>query len=317
MTALLKSPPHLLRDYSQFLVLLILLVFAYYVEPNFFTRFNLSSIAFQYSVIGIIALGQFLVIVSAGIDLSQGAVIGLTAVVAAMAIQLFGTPAGILLGLLTGASIGLINGLIVSFFRIQPFIATLGMMGVARGLALTLSGGQPVPLVDRTLTPLSRMRIAEIPATFLAFLVVAVLIGVFLANWPEGKRVYAIGGHEENARLSGLSINVVKLWVYSFSGLTAGVGGVLLTARLGTGHPLAGSNYELVSISAVIIGGASLFGGKGTIFGLVAAVVLLGTIDSLINLSGMSPYVQGTIKGTIVLAALALSLLGTKKVAAT
>ena len=296
-------------QHGQILAVIILFAAAAILEPNFLSRFNLSSIAFQYSVIGLIALGQFPVILTAGIDLSQGAIIGITAVIVALVAQGAGYQLGMMAALATGVLIGLITGAIVSFTRIPAFVVTLGMMSIGRGLALTISSGQPIPLLNPAFMELAHLRLFDVPATFVFFILIAILLALFLSQWPLGRALYAVGGHEENARLTGLNIQYIKMLAYAFSGLMSGLAGVLLTARLGTGHPLSGTNYELVSISAVIIGGASLFGGIGRVSGVVAGVLLLGILDSMINLSGISPYVQGTVKGAVVLIALAFSQL--------
>ena len=305
MTTPSGFPVRLLSQHGQIVAALLLALCASAFEPAFLTRFNLTGIAFQYSVVGLIALGQFVVIVTAGIDLSQGSVIGLAAVVSAIVATAWGYPAGMAAAALVGLLFGVANKLLVSFTSIPPFVVTLGTMGIGRGLALTVSSGQPVALTDRSMAWLANTRLFNTPISFLFFGACAIILAVFLNGWPKGRELYAVGGHEENARLTGLNVRGVKILAYSFSGLLSEIGGLFLLSRMGTGHPLSGTGYELVSISAVIIGGASLFGGVGRVSGLVAGVLLLGILDSMINLSGMSPYLQGTIKGTIVLLALA------------
>ncbi|MCW6511216.1 ABC transporter permease [Lichenifustis flavocetrariae] len=304
----MTTPPlRALSNYGQVIAALLLFAAAALTEPAFLTRFNLTGIAFQYSVIGLIALGQLPVILTACIDLSQGSAIAIAAVVLALTAPVLGLAGASVLAILAGGAVGAVNGLLVSFTRIPAFVVTLGTMSVGRGLALTLSSGQPIPVRDPAFMNLVRLRFFDVPGTFLVFLFGAGLLALLLAQWPVGRAVYAVGGHEENARLTGLNVPKVKILVYVLSGLTAGLAGVLLTSRLGTGHPLSGTGYELISISAVIIGGASLFGGIGRVSGVVAGVLLLGILDSMINLSGTSPYLQGTIKGVVVLAALAFS----------
>lgn len=296
-----------LGEHGTVIALVVLFAAAAYLEPYFLTRFNLSAIGFQYSVIGLLALGQFCIVLTGGIDLSQGSAVGVGAVACAMASAAWGIPAGIFTAACVGIALGLLNGIIVSYTRIPPFVATLGTMSLARGLALTVTDAQPVPLGDMRLMSLSSLRWFNMPVSFLFFLFFSVALAMFLTWWQLGRAIYAIGGHEENARLTGLKIVRVKLVVYGFSGFLGGLAGVLMASRMGTGHPLAGTGYELVSISAVIIGGASLFGGLGRVSGLVAGVLLLGVLDSAINLSGLTPDLQGSVKGAIVLAALALS----------
>jgi ribose/xylose/arabinose/galactoside ABC-type transport system permease subunit len=308
-------PVKLLAQHGQIVAVILLALCAAAFEPAFLTRFNLTGVGFQYSVIGLIALGQFVVIVTGGIDLSQGSVVGLAAVISAIAQTAWGYPAGIAAAPLVGLLFGVANGLLVSFTSIPPFVVTLGTLGIGRGLALTMTSGQSVALSDRSLAWLANARLFDTPISFLFFVACAVTLAVFVNGWPKGRELYAVGGHEENARLTGLNVRGVKILAYSFSGLMSGLGGLFLLSRMGTGHPLSGTGYELISISAVIIGGASLFGGVGRVSGLVAGVLLLGVLDSMINLSGASPYLQGTVKGTIVLLALAFTQFSVSRLA--
>lgn len=292
---------------GQWLVVAALLLIAMASGPNFFTRFNLSSLAFQYSVIGLMALGQFPVILTRNIDLSQAGIMALVAVLAALAAQSQPLGVALMLGLLAGAGLGLANGLLVAFTKIPSFVVTLAAMSICRGLALSFSGGAPVPFSDPGFMSLARLRILDVPAGFVLFLVIALLLAVFTTQWPLGRLLYAMGGHPENARLSGLRLWKGTLSVYVFSGVMSALAGLLLAARTGTGHPLSATGYELISISAVIIGGVSLFGGIGRASGVVAGVLILAILEGIITQSGISPYVQGAVKGSIVLMALSAS----------
>lgn len=291
----------------QLVVLVLLAGLAAIFQDGFSNRLNLNAIAFQYSVIGILALGQFVVILTRGIDLSQGSLIAVSSMTAALTAPSLGIPGCILAALAATTMLGLVNGAIVAWTRVPAFVVTLGMLGVARGVALTLTNSTPIKLSDPMFRMIAWERLGGVPVPFIIFLCCGVLLALFLTRWPLGRHIYAVGGHEENARLSGVSVAGVKLFSYGFSGLLCGIAGLIVTSRVGTGHPLSGMNYELESIAAAIVGGASLFGGAGRVSSVIAGALILGVANSMINLSGASPYLQGTLKGTIVLIAVALS----------
>jgi ribose/xylose/arabinose/galactoside ABC-type transport system permease subunit len=279
--------------------------------PNFANMLNLSAIAFQYSIIGFLALGQLLVILTEGIDLSQGSLVALTSVVIATLMTKAGLPmvAAILGGVLASTLLGLVSGLLVSRTRIPAFIVTLGMLGIARGLALLVSDGKPISITHEVFGDLGRSKLWVIPVPLILWLAAASLLHYFLTQRRLGRHIYAVGGSAESARLSGVNVKNIKLFVYVMSGFLTGIAGVLWTSRLSSGSPIGGANYELESIAAVVVGGGSLFGGAGTAGGTVAGVLIFGVINSMLNMAGISPYWQGTIKGVLILAAVALSQL--------
>jgi ribose/xylose/arabinose/galactoside ABC-type transport system permease subunit len=180
------------------------------------------------------------------------------------------------------------------------------MLGIARGLSLLISDGQPISISNPLFFTLGRARVLGIPASFLLWLAAALLMHYFLTQRRLGRAIYAVGGSAESARLSGINVKNVILFVYTMSGLLSGVAGVLWASRLSSGSPLGGTSYELESIAAVVVGGGSLFGGVGTVGGTVAGVLLFGVINSMLNLAGISPYWQGTIKGVLILFAVSL-----------
>lgn len=296
------------RNSAQ-VALVIIFIIGAIALPNFLTTFNLSAIAFQYAIIGFLALGQLLVILTAGIDLSQGSLVAFTSIVVAKLMNAYGIPAAILGGLLATTSLGLISGLLVSRTAIPAFIVTLGMLGVARGLALLISDANPIAIENTAFTQLGRAKLAGVPVSFLLWILAGILVYIFLTRRRLGRHIYAVGGSEESTRLSGVDVRNVKLWVYVLSAFLTAIGGVIWTARLRSGSPIGGLNYELESIAAVVVGGGSLFGGFGSVGGTMAGVLLFGVINSLLNLAGISPYWQGTIKGVLVLLAVALSQL--------
>jgi len=290
---------------------LVALIFAVVIGalfvPNFLTRLNLTAILFQYSIIGLLALGQLLVILTAGIDLSQGSVVALTSIVVASLMLHVGLLPAVLGGLLAGTLIGVTSGLIVSRTKIPAFVVTLGMLGIARGLALLISDAKPIAIENDAFINFGTSLVAGIPVSALIWVAASLLVWYFLKYRRTGRYIYALGGGEESARLSGVDVKQVKLLVYGLCGLLTAMGGVIWTARLSSGSPIGGVNYELESIAAVIVGGGSLFGGIGTVGGTLVGVLLFGTINSILNLMGISPYWQGTIKGVLILLAVALS----------
>ena len=275
--------------------------------PTFLTRLNLSAILYQYAIIGFLALGQFLVILTAGIDLSQGSMLALTSIVTASLMQKFGVPAAIAGGLTISTFLGMVNGLLVSRTKIPAFVVTLGMLGVARGLALLVSDSKPISIGVEAFNDFGRSNLWGVPVSALLWLLIGILLTYFLTQRRLGRHIYAVGGSEESARLSGIDVRKVKLVVYALSGLLTAIGGVIWTARLGSGSPIGGNNYEMESIAAVIVGGGSLFGGTGSIYGTLVGTLMFGVINSILNLIGISPYWQGTIKGVLILLAVALS----------
>jgi ribose/xylose/arabinose/galactoside ABC-type transport system permease subunit len=289
------------------LVALIALVAAGAVlVPNFATRQNFSAILYQYAIIGFLALGQLLVILTSGIDLSQGSLVAFTSIVVAALMKSNGILVAVVGGLLAASLLGLVNGLLVSRTRIPPFVVTLGMLGIARGLALMISDAKPIAVNVESFVAFGRANLFGFPVSALLLILTSLGIAYFLKHRRLGRYIYAVGGSEENARLSGIDVKKVKLLVYTLSGLLTAVGGVIWTARLNSGSPIGATNYELESIAAVIVGGGSLFGGIGTVSGTLVGVTLFGVINSILNLLGVSPYVQGTIKGVLILLAVAL-----------
>jgi ribose transport system permease protein len=291
---------------SALVALLVLVILGSVFIPTFPTRQNFSAILYQYAIIGFLALGQLLVILTSGIDLSQGSMVAFTSIVVAVLMRDFGILPAVMGGLASATLLGLTSGLLVSRTRIPPFVVTLGMLGIARGLALLVSDAKPVSVEIESFVSFGRLNLFGFPVSALLLIAAAVGLFVFLRHRRLGRYIYAIGGSEESARLSGVDIKNVKLLVYALSGFLTAIGGVIWTARLSSGSPIGANNYELESIAAVIVGGGSLFGGVGTVTGTLVGVVLFGVINSILNLLGISPYWQGTIKGILILLAVAL-----------
>lgn len=292
-----------------FLVICILLSLA---TPYFLTSQNILIVLRQVSINGILAIGVTFVIITGGIDLSLGSVLALTGVVAAGFAHPDTYPLMVPIGLalMTGLVIGAANGFIITFGKVAPFIVTLGMMTIARGLALVWSGGRPVTNLSPAFNYIGGGDFLFIPVPILLFLLVIILSGVTLKYTRIGRYIYAVGGNEEAARASGIRVNRVKLFAYILCGLLAGLAGVVLAARINTGQPNAGIAYELDAIAAVVIGGTSLMGGRGSIMGTVIGVLIIGVINNGLDLLNVSSYYQQIVKGVIIIGAVLLDRRG-------
>jgi ribose transport system permease protein len=258
------------------------------------------------SVAALLAVGQTYVIILAEIDLSVGAALGFTAVVTAQTLRDHGLVAGVGAGVATGAAIGLVNGLLVTKTRMPSFIATLATMSVLSGLSLQLTKGNPVAVTDYDFQGIGQNRLAGVPVPVVIMLVVFALFGYLLARTRFGRHVYATGDNTEAARLSGVRTDRVKILAFVVSGVLAALAGFILTARLSTAEPTAGTGLELEAIAAVIIGGTSLAGGRGTLLGTLVGALVLGVIDNGMNLLDVSPFLQNVVKGLVILLAVFL-----------
>jgi ribose/xylose/arabinose/galactoside ABC-type transport system permease subunit len=294
-----------LEQNSALIGLVILVVASALLVPNFASSQNFSAILYQYSIIGFLALGQLLVILTSGIDLSQGSLVAFTSIAVAVLMKKNGIVVSVAGGMAATTTLGMISGLLVSRTKIPPFVVTLGMLGIARGLALLISDARPVSVEIESFVAFGRANWFGIPVSAILLVVLSLALAYFLRNRKTGRYIFAIGGSEESSRLTGIDVKNIKLLVYALSGLLTAIGGVIWTARLSSGSPIGANNYELESIAAVIVGGGSLFGGIGTISGTLVGVVLFGVINSVLNLMGISPYWQGTIKGILILLAVA------------
>lgn len=281
-----------------------------YLSPFFLTTSNLLNVMEQTAINAVIAVGMTFVILSAGIDLSVGSIAALSGVVMANRL-LAGWPLGaaILAGVLTGALCGGFSGLLITRGKLPPFIATLGMMSVARGAALLFTDGRPISGFDESLRWLSTGRILGVPVPVLLTIFLYVLAIVLLNQTRFGRYVYAIGGNEEAARLSGVAVGFHKTLVYVISGVTAALGAVLLTARLNSAQPIAGMMYELDAIAAVVIGGTSLTGGLGTLGGTLIGALTMGVLRNGLNLLGISSFLQQIVIGLVIIAAVLMDSL--------
>lgn len=288
-------------------LILVCVVFSY-LSPYFLTPRNLINIFSQVSVIGIMAVGAALVIIIGGIDLSVGAVVALSLMVNAWLYRDFGVPFAVssLVGIGVGAFVGLINGLFSTYGRIQPFVATLATMSACSGLAMFVTNGGPITGFPEWFTALASTRIAGIP--FETFLMVAIylLVAYWLTFRPTGRALYAIGGSEEVARLSGINTRAIKVLVYVIAGILGAVAALILGARLDSAHPTAGASDLLSVIAVVVIGGASLAGGSGGMLGTFIGLLIIGVLRNGMALINLSPNLQPVVIGVAIIIAVML-----------
>ncbi|GAA1232697.1 ABC transporter permease [Pseudonocardia alaniniphila] len=298
-----------LQQFLAFASLIVIFAFFSIVSPNFFNYGNVTNILFSTVVIGLLALGTTFVIITGGIDLSIGTGMALCAVISGVLIVDAGLPLplGVLGAILFGGLIGLINGLNVSVLGLPPFIATLAMMLVAQGLALVLSDSTPI-YFDQTpgyidLSTGSLIPGANFPNAVLILAVVAVLAGVLLNKTVLGRYTYSIGSNEEATALSGIDVRRWKIIIYTLAGLFTGLAGVMISARLGSAQPATGMGYELQAIAAVVIGGTSLAGGKGSIVGTVIGALIISVLNNGLQIMSIPQEWQNVILGCVILLA--------------
>ena len=294
----------LLQQLGPFLFVLALGAALTAASPFFLTSTNISAVFVQMSVIAIIAVGEVMVIITAGIDLSVSAVVAFSGVMATMVVtnNHWGIGLGMGLGVLVGGGVGAINGLLVTVVRLPPFIATLGTLSAIGGLALLVTSGQPIA-APTGFDALGDGHVGPIAAPIVVMVIVALIGWFILARTTLGRSAYAIGSSYETARLSGIRVNRVLISVYVLQGLLAGLGGVIVASRVVTGDPAAGANYNLDAIAAAVIGGASLFGGEGTVIGALIGALLMELISNGGDLLNISNFWQDFILGVVIIVA--------------
>jgi len=294
------------RDAGGLIVLLVLFGGMTLASSEFLTGDNLANLARQVAVFGIIAVGQLLVILTAGIDLSVGSVLGLTGCIAAeLLVHGTGIVPAIAISMVAGAAIGVFNGTLVAYGKLPPFIVTLGMLGIARGAVLVLTDASTVQPLPDTFGNIANGDFLGLPNLLWIFVAVVIVASFVLRRTVFGRYVYAVGSNPESARLAGVPVTRVLVAVYAISGLLAAVGGVLFTSRLNAGVPTAGTGYELNAIAACVIGGASLFGAKGGAFGAAAGALIVGVLNNGGNLLAINSFYLQIIIGALILAAVA------------
>lgn len=298
-----------MRGSGLLLALVLLLVIGALLSPFFLQPANLLNVARQVAIIGIIGIGMTFVILTAGIDLSVGSTVGWVAIVTA-GLMSFGAPwpAAMLAGLGAGALVGMINGLGITRGGLQPFIMTLGMLVIVRGVTMTVSEGRPIPFRDAAegIAWLGTGALLGVPTAVWVFAIIALLAAFTLRSTTFGRHIYAVGDNREAARLSGINTRRVIFSAYVISGLCAAVSALIIIARLQSGEPRQGLGFELDAIAIVVIGGTSLFGGEGGVRGTVIGAAIVAAMANLLNLLGVSPFSQQIVMGLIILGAVFL-----------
>lgn len=300
-----------IQNYGLVLSLLLLCALLALSTDRFLTPSNLLNVLRQAAINGVIAVGMMMVILTRGIDLSVGSVLAFATVVAAdLLVRANASPLeAVLVALGIGGAMGAVNGLLVSVVRIPPFIATLGMMTLARGAALVYTGGRPITGLGDLgagFRYLGSAVVADVPVPI--FVMLAVFVGgyVLLNHTPLGRYVYSVGSNEEAALLSGLPVRGVKVFVYMMSGMLAALAGVILAGRLNSAQPTAGASFEFDAIAAVIVGGTSFTGGVGSIWGTLVGVLIIAVVNNALNLMNVSAFYQDITKGLVIALALLL-----------
>lgn len=299
-----------LRQQYPLLILVVLLIFASLASDAFLTGRNLENLVLQTSVAGLVALAEFIVVVSGGIDISVGSVLGLACVLCAGFRHGASVPVAVLVALAVGLLLGAVNGLLIAYRNLEPFIVTLGMLALARGLTYAYTQGVPVRPNAPGFSAVGTATFAGVPALGWIWVVLAVAMWFLLRRTVFGRRVFAIGSRREAARAAGIPVRATLVAVYCLAGLLVGLGGFLLASRVGAATPTAGTNFELDAIAAVVIGGTSLRGGQGRVFGAVVGTVIFGVITNLLVLLNVSTFLQDAFRGALILVAVALATLG-------
>lgn len=284
-------------------------------SSSFLTPKNLFNILRQISTNMLLACGMTMVIILGGIDLSVGSIIALSGVLSAGCVARYGLPipVALLVGVLVGLLIGCINGGIIALTTIPPFIVTLATMNVARGLAKVYTGGSPVRVVTKEWQFLGAGYIGPVPVPVIIMIVVVIITAFIMNRTKMGRHIYAVGGNAQAAVFSGIKVSKVKFFVHAFSGVMAGLAGIILASRMYSGQPTAGEGAEMDAIAAVVVGGTSMSGGSGKIGGTVIGALIIGILNNGLNLLNVNSFWQDVVKGIVILLAVLIDYFRTKK----
>ena len=287
--------------YSLYILLLVLIIVVSVLNTNFLSAQNIKNIFQQVSINGILAVGMTFVIITGGIDLSVGSLLGFSGVIAASLVSGGGNPLlAVLAGIAAGLVFGVVNGVLVSYAKIVPFIVTLGMLSIARGFTNVYTHGSPIIKLNKAFTALGQSSFLGIGLPVWIFVCMLLVGYVLLHTTKLGRYTLAVGGNESAAKTSGINTAKIKMFAYTFTGFCCGLAGILMT---NAGAPNAGTGYELDAIAAAIIGGTSPSGGKGSIFGTLLGVLIFGIIQNALDILNVSSYIQQVIKGLIIIGA--------------
>ncbi len=301
--------------YVMVLVLIVVICYFAYRSARFATPENVGTILIAAAPFALIALGQTLVILTGGIDLSVGSIIALSAMCGALTAKAMPDAIwlAIVVSILVGLAAGSVNGFVVSVIKVPPFIATLGMLTLASGLAYVVGNGAPINGLPSSFGAIANTQILGLTVPVILMIVGIVGLGVIMRRTAFGMRIYAVGGNELAARIAGIKTGRVLFSVYALSGAFAGLSGIMLASRVITGSPTLGTGYELDAIAAVVIGGASLLGGRGTVWGTALGLLLIQTLNNGLDILTVPAYWQDVIKGVLIVAAVAVDVWASKR----
>ncbi|WP_353854379.1 ribose ABC transporter permease RbsC [Bacillus sp. Bos-x628] len=300
---------NIMQKLGPFLGLIFLVVIVSILNPSFLEPLNILNLLRQISINALIAFGMTFVILTGGIDLSVGAILALSsALTAGFIVSGMDPILAIIIGCIIGAILGMINGLFITKGKMAPFIATLATMTIFRGLTLVYTDGNPITGLgsNYAFQLFGRGYFLGIPVPAITMLLTFIVLWTLLHKTPFGRRTYAIGGNEKAALISGIKVPRVKIMIYSLAGFMSALAGAILTSRLNSAQPTAGTSYELDAIAAVVLGGTSLSGGRGRIVGTLIGVLIIGVLNNGMNLLGVSSFYQSVVKGIVILIAVLL-----------
>jgi len=304
----------ILDKYKSLIGLIVLCVVITIVSPAFMTLSNITNIFTQVSTNAIIAIGMTFVILTGVIDLSVGSTVAISGALAASILKSTNNiPLAILVAAITGIVIGLINGILISKGKLQAFIVTLATMTIFRGATLVFTNGTPISKLSETFVKIGNGKIGFIPIPVIITIVILIISIYLLTQTRFGRYLYALGGNEDSAKLSGINTNKIKTLVYVISGFASSIAGIIITSRIGSASPNAGTSFELDAIAAVVIGGTSLSGGEGKITGTIIGALIIGVLNNGLNLMNVSPFYQSIVKGLVILIAVLLDKKSRKK----
>ncbi|MBA4699336.1 MAG: ribose ABC transporter permease [Ruminococcus sp.] len=295
-----------IQTYMLIFIVIGLGIILSFISRNFLTTTNLLNVLRQISINGILAIGMTIVCLTGGIDLSVGSIVAFSGIIAAGFLRDKEYPIVLvlLIAILAGGLLGLYNGYFVAYRNAAPFVVTLSMMTIARGMTYVYSNGRPISNLPTNFLAIGKGSIAGIPVPTIILILVFVLASIMLTKLKFGRYVYAVGGNENAAMVSGINVKWIKMMVYVLSGIACGIAAIILTARVSAGLPTAGESYELDAIAATVIGGTSLSGGRGRLWGTIVGAILLGIVNNGLDLLNVSSFYQQIVKGLIILGAI-------------
>lgn len=303
-----------LDKYKSLIGLVLLCVVITFVSPAFMTLSNISNVLTQVSTNAIIAVGMTFVILTGGIDLSVGSTVAISGALAASIIKSTNNIfLAVLAAAIVGIAIGIINGLLISKGKLQAFIVTLATMTIFRGATLVFTSGTPISKLPEKFVEIGNGKLGFIPIPVVITVIVLIISIYILTQTRFGRYLYALGGNEDSARLSGINTTKIKTLVYVISGFASSIAGIIIASRIGSASPNAGTSFELDAIAAVVIGGTSLAGGEGKITGTIIGALIIGVLNNGLNLMNVSPFYQSIVKGLVILIAVLLDKKGRKK----